>query len=168
MSRSAAGTQETPGNNVKAKSGLNKSILDQGWFEFRRQLAYKLAWNGGYLIAVPPQNTSRTCPACGHVSADNRPSQARFECVKCGFAEHADVVGAINILSRGMRLLREEGLFPQCQPGWPVDRTAQAVGSRNPPKRIRRGSMPRLGAVGISGLQAGEDVNRTAAKSRVM
>ena len=59
MSRSAAGTPETPGKNVRAKSGLNKSILDQGWFEFRRQLDYKLAWNGGHLIAVPAQNTSR-------------------------------------------------------------------------------------------------------------
>jgi putative transposase len=109
MSRSTAGTREAPGKNVKAKSGLNKSILDQGWFEFRRQLAYKLAWNGGHLIAVPPQNTSRTCPACGHVSAQNRQTQARFACVECGFEEHADVVGAINILSRGMSLLRDEG-----------------------------------------------------------
>src|SRR5690606_7476901 len=58
MSKSAAGTIEAPGRNVRAKSGLNKAILDQGWFEFRRQLDYKLAWNGGYLIAVPPQNTS--------------------------------------------------------------------------------------------------------------
>ena len=41
--------------------------LDQGWFEFRRQMDYKLAWNGGWLVAVPPQNTSRTCPCCGHV-----------------------------------------------------------------------------------------------------
>jgi putative transposase len=71
MSRSAAGTQEAPGTNVRAKSGLNKSILDQGWFEFRRQLEYKLAWSGGLLIAVPPQNTSRTCPACRHVATEN-------------------------------------------------------------------------------------------------
>jgi len=101
MSRSAAGSTEKPGKNVRAKSGLNKSILDQGWFEFRRQLDYKLAWNGGWLIAVPPQNTSRTCPCCGHVSAANRQSQARFECVECGFEENADVVGAINVLRAG-------------------------------------------------------------------
>jgi putative transposase len=101
MSRSAAGTTEQPGKNVRAKSGLNKSILDQGWFEFRRQLSYKMTWNGGYLIAVPPQNTSRTCPCCGHLSADNRQTQARFECVKCGFEENADIVGAINILRAG-------------------------------------------------------------------
>ena len=101
MSKSAAGTAEVPGRNVRAKSGLNKAILDQGWFEFRRQLDYKLAWNGGYLIAVPPQNTSRTCPACGHVSKDNRQTQARFKCVECGFEENADVVGAINVLRAG-------------------------------------------------------------------
>lgn len=101
MSRSAAGSTEKPGKNVRAKSGLNKSILDQGWFEFRRQLDYKLQWAGGYLIAVPPRNTSRTCPACGHVSADNRQTQARFACVACGFEENADLVGAINILRAG-------------------------------------------------------------------
>jgi putative transposase len=58
---------------------------------------------------VPPHNTSRTCPCCGHVSADNRPTQAKFACVACGYQNHADVVGAINILSRGMQLLRDEG-----------------------------------------------------------
>ena len=101
MSRSAAGTTEQPGKNVRAKSGLNKSILDQGWFEFRRQLDYKLAWSGGHLVAVPPQNTSRTCPCCGHASAGNRQTQARFACLACGFEEHADLVGAINVLRAG-------------------------------------------------------------------
>ncbi|TCK33361.1 putative transposase [Paraburkholderia sp. BL8N3] len=109
MSRSAAGSTEAPGKNVRAKSGLNKSILDQGWSEFRRQLDYKLAWNGGWLIAVPPQNTSRTCPRCDHISAANRKVQARFACVRCGFEANADHVGAINILSRGMQILRDEG-----------------------------------------------------------
>ncbi len=101
MSRSAAGTAGQPGTGVRAKSGLNKAILDQGWFEFRRQLDYKLAWNGGWLIAVPPRNTSRTCPCCGHVSADNRRAQARFECGACGFEENADFVGAVNVLRAG-------------------------------------------------------------------
>ena len=101
MSKSAAGTADAPGRNVRAKSSLNKSILDQGWFEFRRQLDYKLAWNGGWLVAVPPQYTSRTCPCCGHVSADNRKTQAQFACVECGFEENADVVGAINVLRAG-------------------------------------------------------------------
>ncbi len=104
MSRSAAGSTAAPGKNVRAKSGLNKAILDQGWFEFRRQLEYKLAWNGGWLIAVPPQHTSQTCPRCSHVSAESRQTQARFACVACGFEEHADLVGAITVLARGHRV----------------------------------------------------------------
>ena len=99
MSASAAGTIEAPGTNVRAKSGLNKAILDQGWFKFRRQLDYKTAWSGGHLVAVPPQNTSRTCPCCGHVAKENRQTQARFACVECGFEENADLVGAINVES---------------------------------------------------------------------
>ncbi len=104
MSKSAAGSADMPGKNVRAKSGLNKSILDQGWFEFRRQLGYKLAWQGGWLVAVPAQNTSRACPVCNHMSTENRRNQARFVCTACGFEENADVVGAINILARGHRV----------------------------------------------------------------
>jgi putative transposase len=101
LSKSAAGSRENPGRNVRAKSGLNRLILDQGWFEFRRQLEYKQAWRGGLVVAVPPGNTSRTCPACRQVSADNRRTQARFACVGCGFEENADRVGAINVLAAG-------------------------------------------------------------------
>ncbi|WP_150125245.1 RNA-guided endonuclease TnpB family protein [Aquaspirillum sp. LM1] len=105
MSKSSKGNVEQHGKKVAQKSGLNRSILDQGWGEFRRQLDYKLAWRGGHLIAVPPHNTSRTCPACGHVSGENRQTQAKFECVECGYENNADYVGAINVLERGQRLL---------------------------------------------------------------
>ena len=105
MSKSSKGNSEQHGKMVKQKSGLNRAILDQGWGEFRRQLDYKVSWNGGMLLAVPPRNTSRTCPCCGHVSKDNRQTQAKFLCVDCGYENHADVVGAINVLERGYRLL---------------------------------------------------------------
>jgi putative transposase len=105
MSKSSKGNAEQPGKQVRQKSGLNRSILDQGWGEFRRQLNYKLGWQGGYLIAVPPQNTSQVCPACGYISAENRQTQAKFECIECGYENNADLVGAINVLERGHRLL---------------------------------------------------------------
>src|SRR6266581_3731850 len=69
--------------------------------DFRRQLAYKLGWSGGELLLVPPQNTSRRCPECGSVSAQNRQRQERFACIACGFEENADRVGAINVLRAG-------------------------------------------------------------------
>lgn len=101
MSRSASGTLETPGKNVRAKAGLNKSILDQGWFEFRRQLAYKLAWPGGNLLVIPPQYTSQTCSRCGCVDKQNRQTQAKFKCMICGFECNADHNAALNILAAG-------------------------------------------------------------------
>ena len=102
MSQSAKGTVEEPGKRVRAKSGLNKSILDQGWYEFRRQLQYKLEWRGGLLIAVPPHYTSQTCPRseCKYQSFTNRLTQEKFKCMQCGFLGHADEVAAINVLER--------------------------------------------------------------------
>jgi putative transposase len=105
MSKSSKGNSEQHGKMVSQKSSLNRAILDQGWGEFRRQLDYKMLWNGGILLALPPHNTSRTCPRCSHTSKDSRLTQAKFLCVKCGYENHADVVGAINVLERGYRLL---------------------------------------------------------------
>jgi transposase, IS605 orfB family len=104
MSKSAKGTVEKHGKKVKQKSGLNHAILDQAWYEFRRQLEYKLRWRGGQLILVSPQYTSQCCPACGHTAKENRTTQALFACVQCGYTENADVVGAINVLQRGRAL----------------------------------------------------------------
>lgn len=101
MSASASGSLENPGRNVKAKSELNKSILDQGWFEFRRQIAYKSEWRGGILVVVPPQYTSQTCSVCGHVDKKNRISQSQFVCTKCYQEMHADHNAALNILAAG-------------------------------------------------------------------
>lgn len=105
MSKSASGTIEKPGRNVKAKSGLNKSILDQGWGEFVRQLMYKLEWLGGQLIKVNPQYTSQKCSCCGYTHKDNRPSQAVFKCDSCGYENNADVNAAKNILAAGLAVL---------------------------------------------------------------
>ena len=104
MSKSAKGTKDNHGKMVKQKSGLNRAILDQAWYEFRRQLEYKLRWRGGQLILVSPQYTSQCCPACGHTEKANRTTQALFACVQCGYTENADVVGAMNVLQRGCAL----------------------------------------------------------------
>ena len=101
MSKSAKGTVNAPGRNVRAKAGLNRSILRQGWGEFRRQLEYKQQWRGGMVLAIDPRNTSRRCAECGHVSAENRKTQAAFACVACGHQADADVNAAINILAAG-------------------------------------------------------------------
>lgn len=45
---------------LRAKAGLNRSILDQGWGMFRAMLAWKLRERGGRLVEVPAHNTAST------------------------------------------------------------------------------------------------------------
>ncbi len=101
MSKSAKGTIECPGQNVKAKSGLNRSILQQSWGKFFKMLEYKLKRNGGELIKVDPKYSSQTCPKCGHISKENRKTQAKFKCVRCGYYSNADYVASVNLLKLG-------------------------------------------------------------------
>ena len=102
MTASAKGTIEQPGRKVKQKAGLNRGIARAGWSKFASLVKYKVAERGGKVIEVPAAYTSQTCHGCGHVAAENRPSQARFECVSCGLVEHADVNAAKVILDRGL------------------------------------------------------------------
>jgi len=94
MTRSAKGTREHPGRNVRAKAGLNGGILRSGWGLLVRRLEDKAP---GRVEKVKPAYTSQRCSACGHVDGKSRESQARFVCTACGFACHADVNAARNI-----------------------------------------------------------------------
>ncbi len=94
MTRSATGTRENPGRNVRAKAGLNEGILRSGWGLLVRRLADKAP---GRVEKVRPAFTSLRCSACGQVDRGSRQSQAVFRCTACGFAGHADVNAAINI-----------------------------------------------------------------------
>ena len=105
MSRSASGTLDDPGKNVKAKSGLNKSILDQAWGEFKRQIGYKLVWKGGIYLEVPAPYTSQTCSVCGEKDKASRQSQERYVCTSCGYEANADINAAKNILAAGHAVL---------------------------------------------------------------
>lgn len=97
----------------RGKRGLNRSILEQGWGEFARQLEYKLAERGGRVEYVNPAYTSQACSACGCIARENRKSQAAFLCIECGHSDHADTNAAINILRRSPP--RVEGIG--CDPG---------------------------------------------------
>ncbi|EEE9143569.1 IS200/IS605 family element transposase accessory protein TnpB, partial [Salmonella enterica subsp. enterica serovar Plymouth] len=116
MSKSAKGTAEQHGRNVRAKSGLNRSILDQGWYELRRQPEYKQLWRGGQVLAIPPAYTSQRCACCGHTAKENRLSQSRLECLECGYTENADINGARNILAAGHAVLACGGMVQSGRP----------------------------------------------------
>ena len=124
---------EAPGRNVAAKSGLNRSMLEQGHAETVRQLSYKAAWLGGEVCRINPAYTSQTCPCCGHVSVGNRPSRAVFRCVKCAHSGHADVIAAQNILSAGLAASARGGASGSVEAGTTSKR------SRLPRRRLLKG-----------------------------
>lgn len=123
MSASARGTVEDPGTNVRAKSGLNKSILDQGWSMFATMLKYKLSAAFGELVEVDPAYTSQTCSCCGTIDKASRKDQATFACGHCGHTENADINAAINISRRDAAVE-------------PPKRTLRRVGKRKQLKEV--------------------------------
>jgi len=94
MTRSAKGTKEDPGRNVRAKAGLNREILRSGWGRLVRRLGEKAPKR---VENIQPRHTSQRCSACGHVDGESRKSQADFRCTACGYACNADVNAARNI-----------------------------------------------------------------------
>ena len=114
LTHSAKGTAAEPSNNVSQKTGLNRSILAQGWYGLRTKLEYKAEWYGRQFVPVPAQHTSQRCSACEHVAAGNRPSQSVFRCANCGHEANADINAAENIRRQGLEILARAGDPPGC------------------------------------------------------
>jgi predicted RNA-binding Zn-ribbon protein involved in translation (DUF1610 family) len=122
MTRSAKGTAERPGRNVRQKAGLNRGILASGWGQLVTRLEHKAS---GRVEKIRAAYTSQRCSACGHVASDNRKSQAEFRCVACGFACNADVNAACNIAA-GQAVTARGALQPL---GGAVNREPQLTAS---------------------------------------
>jgi putative transposase len=91
-------------NGARAKSGLNRSISDAGWGRFISTLRAKAEDAGRTWIEVDPRHTSDGCENCGHAAAENRVTQAEFECQRCAHRAQADEHAARNILRAGLAL----------------------------------------------------------------
>lgn len=94
MTASAKGTAEQPGRNVRAKAGLNRAILAQGWGLLRQRTEHKAP---GRVEDVPAPYTSLRCSQCGWIDKNSRKSQAEFVCTTCGFTCNADTNAATNV-----------------------------------------------------------------------
>ena len=122
LTRSAKGTAEQPGRNVRAKAGLNREISRSGWGLLVRRLEDKAP---GRVEKIPAAYTSQQCSACGHVDGRSRESQARFHCTACGYACNADVNAARNIAAgHAVKARGGDGA------GRPVNREPQLLASR--------------------------------------
>ncbi|MFJ6722383.1 RNA-guided endonuclease InsQ/TnpB family protein [Streptomyces sp. NPDC091259] len=98
MTRSAKGTADRPGRNVRQKAGLNRAILDVGFAEIHRQLEYKARWHAVTIARVPTFfPSSKSCHRCGWVDTDQTLADRTFHCQACGTIIDRDANAAHNI-----------------------------------------------------------------------
>lgn len=89
-------------SRVSARRRQRARLHNWAFFQLRSFIVYKAKLAGVPVLLVDPRNTSRTCIACGCIDKANRPTQARFSCVSCGFAASADHVAARVIRARAV------------------------------------------------------------------
>lgn len=84
-------------DRLNGSKAQRRSQHSWAFAQLRSFIVYKARLAGVPVALVDPRNSSRTCPACGTSDKRNRPTQAYFSCVSCGFAGPADTIAAENI-----------------------------------------------------------------------
>src|SRR5262245_509869 len=94
-------------NRTRFRKKQRDRMSKWAFAELRGYIEYKAALAGVKVQPVDPRNTSRKCPECNHVSEKNRIRRDVFLCDKCGYFDHADIVGAKNIRTGALVIARE-------------------------------------------------------------
>lgn len=88
------------------------------WFNFLgiQKTFVENATNKGWNVVLYPSYwTSLRCPnrQCHHIDYENRPERDVFKCVKCGYENHADIVGSMNgaiiCITDGKKIIAPKG-----------------------------------------------------------
>ncbi|ORE90693.1 transposase OrfB [Stappia sp. 22II-S9-Z10] len=77
---------------------LARSIMDQSFHEFRRQITYKAAWYGTQVVVADRWYPStKTCGTCGTVSRNVVLGMSEWPCGSCGTLHDRDLNAALNL-----------------------------------------------------------------------
>ena len=86
---------------TRGSKRFNRMVASWTFRDLVSKIQYKAARLDIPVVFVDPRNTSKTCFRCGHATRSNRPNQATFRCVKCGYRQNADANAAQNIAAQG-------------------------------------------------------------------
>ena len=78
------------------------------YYDLQMKIEYKAKEAGIEVRKIQPKFTSQRCSRCGYIDRANRPTQARFCCLKCGFEENADYNASQNISIKGIDKIIEK------------------------------------------------------------
>ena len=85
----------TRGTHGKMSKYVNKKLSDWCFGMLTQQLENKLSRYGIEMVKISEAYTSQTCPHCGE---KHKPTNRNYKC-KCGYTQHRDLVGAMNMLN---------------------------------------------------------------------
>lgn len=86
---------------------LSKSVQQQGWYEFRRQIEYKSVWNNiPVIIADRYFPSSKLCHCCGQIKTDLKLSDRIYRC-DCGNTIDRDFQASLNLKTYGEDVLQQ-------------------------------------------------------------
>jgi putative transposase len=103
-------TRSGKGKERRKKAKINRSILDAGFREFRRQLEYKVPLHGGTLVITPRYYaSSKRCSGCGHMKETLEITERIYTCEVCGQSCHRDKNAALNLCTLGWRGIDAHG-----------------------------------------------------------
>jgi putative transposase len=83
---------------------MNRRLHSLPFAQLQEFVSYKAAWCGIPSEKIDPEYTSQECVDCGHTTRSNRQGK-RFQCVQCGFQDHADRKASLLISARGLKAL---------------------------------------------------------------
>ena len=83
---------------------LAQAVADSNFGEIRRQLTYKAAFHGTYLVVIDRfYPSSKTCSACGYIKAELALQERTYICEACGMRLDRDQNAALNLLHEALR-----------------------------------------------------------------
>ena len=95
--------EDLPVRTMVRNHTLARAISDASWAELRRQLEYKADWYGRTVIAVDRfYPSSRTCSACGVITAKLPLNVREWTCAACGARHDRDVNAAKALCAAGL------------------------------------------------------------------
>ena len=89
---------------------LSKAVQQQGFYEFRRQIEYKSAWNNiPVIIADRFFPSSKLCSCCGNIKKDLKLSDRIYKC-DCGNVIDRDYQASLNLKRYGEMVLEQQSV----------------------------------------------------------
>ena len=96
--------------NLSGIGELSVFLKKWSYYDLQRKIEQKAKEAGIEVRKIDPKYTSQRCHKCGHISRENRKTQADFVCEKCGYSANADFNAAKNIALKDIEQVIETSL----------------------------------------------------------